>query len=191
MNPAKNRLGIKQYIKNKPVKWGLKSFLLCDSTNGYVTNFEVYSGKESHIIPQLGAMGNIVYRLLTSARLHDLGHTLVMDRFYTSVTLAHFLHNVCGTHSLGTTMTNKKFFPAALKLGKRGLPQRGDFLYKCRDNVTCYAWQDKKLVQIIDTRFSPHSVTTCERRQKDGSVVNVPVPEAISMYNKHMGGCNK
>ena len=81
MIPAKNHLGIKQYIKNKPVKWGLKKFLLCDSTNGYVTNFEVYSGKEPHITPHLCATGNGVHRLFTSTQLLDLGHTLVMDRF--------------------------------------------------------------------------------------------------------------
>ena len=39
-------------------------------------------------------------------------------------------------------MTNKRFFPSALKLGKRGMPQQGDFLYKCLDNVTCYALDD-------------------------------------------------
>ena len=34
MIPTKNRLGIKQYIKSKPTKWGIKSFLLCDAYNG-------------------------------------------------------------------------------------------------------------------------------------------------------------
>ena len=41
MIPCKNRLSIKQYIKDKPVKWGLKSFLLTDSNNGYIVNAEI------------------------------------------------------------------------------------------------------------------------------------------------------
>ena len=57
------------YIKNKPVKWGLKSFMICDSLNGYIFNFEVYSGKEPQPVPELAATGNVVYRLLTSADL--------------------------------------------------------------------------------------------------------------------------
>ena len=190
MIPAKNRLGIKQYIKNKPVKWGLKSFLLCDSENGYVFHFEVYTGKEVHVIPHLKATGNVVYRLLTDAGLHDKGYVLVMDRFYTSVTLANFLHQVCGTHALGTTMTNKRFFPKQLIKGKKGFPQRGDFEFKCWYDITCYAWQDKNTVYLIDTKFSPSEVTTCERTMKDGSSVVVPTPKAMSMYNQHMGGCD-
>jgi len=34
MIPAKNRLAIKQYIRMKPVKQGIKSFLLCESDTG-------------------------------------------------------------------------------------------------------------------------------------------------------------
>ncbi|XP_053536610.1 histone-lysine N-methyltransferase PRDM9 isoform X2 [Ictalurus punctatus] len=41
--PAKNRLAIKQCIASKPVKWGIKSFLLCESKTGYVYNIEIYS----------------------------------------------------------------------------------------------------------------------------------------------------
>ena len=36
MIPTKNRLAIKQYIKDKPIKWGIKSFLLCESETGYI-----------------------------------------------------------------------------------------------------------------------------------------------------------
>ena len=33
MIPTKNRLAIKQYIRDKPVRWGIKSFLLCEARN--------------------------------------------------------------------------------------------------------------------------------------------------------------
>ena len=41
MIPTKNRLSFKQYIKAKPVRWGIKTFILCDSANGYICNAEV------------------------------------------------------------------------------------------------------------------------------------------------------
>lgn len=42
MIPAKNRLGIMQKIKSKPVKWGLKTFLTCESTTGYILNVFIF-----------------------------------------------------------------------------------------------------------------------------------------------------
>ena len=45
MIPTKNSLSIKQYIKDKPIKLGLKTFLLHESKTGYITNAEIYTGK--------------------------------------------------------------------------------------------------------------------------------------------------
>jgi len=38
MVPSKNRLSFKQYCKDKPTKWGIKTFILTDSRNGYLYN---------------------------------------------------------------------------------------------------------------------------------------------------------
>ena len=111
MIPSKNRLSIKQYIKDKPVKWGIKSFLLTDAENGYIMNSEIYTGSESILYPELGATGNVVARLLRSADLHGKGHVLVMDRYYNSVALFEHLHREQKTLAVGTAMPNRKFFP--------------------------------------------------------------------------------
>ena len=39
---SKHHSGIRQYIKNKPTKRGVKLWVLADSTNGYTWNFDVY-----------------------------------------------------------------------------------------------------------------------------------------------------
>uniref|UniRef100_A0A8C6SX46 PiggyBac transposable element-derived protein domain-containing protein n=1 Tax=Neogobius melanostomus TaxID=47308 RepID=A0A8C6SX46_9GOBI len=39
------RSSMKQYIKNKPTKWGFKLFVLADSDNGYTIDFKIYTGK--------------------------------------------------------------------------------------------------------------------------------------------------
>ena len=35
-------------MKNKPVKWGVKLYCVCNSISAYTYNFDVYTGKEMH-----------------------------------------------------------------------------------------------------------------------------------------------
>lgn len=44
MVATKARLSIKQYMKEKPTKWGLKFFVLADG-NGYTVDFKLYTSK--------------------------------------------------------------------------------------------------------------------------------------------------
>ena len=41
----KGRCSFKQYIKSKPVRWGLKIFCVCCSITGYLWNATIYVGK--------------------------------------------------------------------------------------------------------------------------------------------------
>ena len=41
----KGRCSFKQYIKSKPVRWGLKIFCVCCSLTGYLWNATIYIGK--------------------------------------------------------------------------------------------------------------------------------------------------
>ena len=50
MIPFKGRLGFKQYLKDKPTKWGIKVFVLADATNGYVKKIQIYTGKSLVVI---------------------------------------------------------------------------------------------------------------------------------------------
>ena len=40
--PFKGRLNFKVYNPNKPDKYGIKTYKVCDSTNGYCNMFDVY-----------------------------------------------------------------------------------------------------------------------------------------------------
>ena len=45
MVPFKVRLSFKQYMKDKPVKFGIKLWVAADAVTSYCYNFEVYAGR--------------------------------------------------------------------------------------------------------------------------------------------------
>ncbi|XP_040264689.1 piggyBac transposable element-derived protein 4-like [Bufo bufo] len=45
---------IKQYIRNKPVKWGFKLWCRCDAISGYLYQFDIYTGRKTDTEHGLG-----------------------------------------------------------------------------------------------------------------------------------------
>lgn len=60
--PFKGRNRSKQYIKNKPKKWGFKVWVHA-SANGYVSKFEMYEKADKSKVTDLGVIGDTVVRL--------------------------------------------------------------------------------------------------------------------------------
>ena len=54
---------IKQYIKDKLLKFGIKSFILCEEDTGFSVASEIYTGKSDLEVKNLGVTGNIVLGL--------------------------------------------------------------------------------------------------------------------------------
>ena len=54
----RGRFGAKQYIPNKPNKYGIKAFTLADSANGYVLDTLIYTGADTldHSDPQYASL---------------------------------------------------------------------------------------------------------------------------------------
>ena len=112
MIPTKNHLSFRQYIKDKPIKWGIKTFILCESKTGYIVNAEVYTGKlknDPTFVPELGVTGSLVVQL--SQHYQNQNYCLYTDRFYTSVSLAEYLMEHFQIRSVVTALTNRKRFP--------------------------------------------------------------------------------
>lgn len=69
--------------------------------------------------------------------------------------------------------------------------QRGEFQFRQCGNITAIVWRDTKLVYVMASNASPLATTTVRRKAKDGTVHDVPCPESISLYNRHMGGVDR
>ena len=104
------RSSIKQYVPKKPVKRGIKVWVLADSENGYFHNLQVYTGKENSAEKGLGIR---VVKDLTRP-IKDKHHHVYCDNFFTSLKLLEDLEKE-GTYVCGTTRVDRKGFPPSLK----------------------------------------------------------------------------
>ena len=92
--PFKGRLSFKQYIKNKPVKWGIKAFVLSDAINGYVYRLQVYTGKGMETNqPEIGLCSRVVLDLLSG--LENTGLVIYTDNYYTSFRVTCKVYRSC------------------------------------------------------------------------------------------------
>eukprot|EP00117_Sycon_ciliatum_P021093 scpid39166/ scgid18602/ PiggyBac transposable element-derived protein 4 len=114
MIKPKARVSFKQYISNKPVRFGFKVFALCDSTFHYLFNFKIYTGRDQPGQVEHGLAHNIVIELMQP--LSGQGYQLYTDNFYTSPGLFSDLRDNHNTVAAGTCQTNRRGFPDVLKM---------------------------------------------------------------------------
>ncbi|XP_050065754.1 piggyBac transposable element-derived protein 2-like, partial [Aphis gossypii] len=165
---------MKQYLPDKPHKWGFKLFVLTD-TQGYAYRFEIYSGQENNSIfrhpdePDFGASSNVVVRLSRNVPVNK-NHII-----------------------LGTVRINRlPNCPLPDKNGEKKM-KRGESI----EYITSYesspisavTWKDNKAVKLLSTYCgeNPKSkMTRFDRSKKTNTEIDCPM--LISEYNKHMGG---
>ena len=176
----KGRSSLKQYMPMKPTKRGYKVWCRCDAKNGYLCDFRIYIGAEGNTVNSLGS--KVVLDLAQD--LFGKGYHLYFDNFFSSVELAEELL-IHQTGMIATTRANRRQFPRQLR--KVSQERRQAKSVKV-GNVECFAWQDKKQVNFLNTITDPHQKTTVKRKKKDGSSVNVDCPESVKLYNANMGG---
>lgn len=107
------RSSLKQYMPKKPIKRGIKVWVLADSTNGYFNRFEVYTGKKE---TREKGLGERVVKTLTED-LKNKNHHVFFDNYFTSPKLLQDLEKD-GIYGCGTARTDRVGFPAELKKPK-------------------------------------------------------------------------
>lgn len=193
MIPFKGRLRMKQFMKDKPTKWGVKAYVLAESKSGYNYNFEIYCGKtRSSENSVVGQTGDVVLRLVSG--LEGRGHHVYCDRLYSSPLLAHNLATKA-IYFCGTLLTSRKLVPRDIQKGSRELTRGQSESRFSGDGEMCVTvWQDRKPIYFISTIHASDPQTasaSVDRRSHDGTSAGVPCPPLVADYNKHMGGVDK
>ncbi|XP_052446701.1 piggyBac transposable element-derived protein 4-like [Carassius gibelio] len=182
MVASKAKNGLKQYMKNKPTKWGYKLFVLADSLCGYTWDFFIYEGKicaeKSKGISYDSVMS------LANEKLLGSGYKLFVDNFYTSPKLFRDLLQkkiwACGTVRANRIGHLKTVAP------------RGNIRWFREDNLLFVEWKDRRDVLMCSTFHKAFNGDSIKRNVKgtDGvwAIQDFPVPGAVLDYNKHMGG---
>ena len=174
------RLSFKQYVPLKPTKRGIKVWVRADPYNGYVNDFQVYTGRVRGG-PEKDLGSRVVKDLM--APILDKGHRLFCDSFFSSPALfKELLENE--TYGCGTVKANRKGLPPNLQLLKP--KTQGESIVQQKGDMQVITWRDKKVLNILSTIDG--EPTNVNRKQKDGSIVQVPCPHAVMAYNQHMNG---
>ena len=184
----KGRASIKQYMPKKPVKRGIKVWMRSDSSNGYISQFDVYTGKSGNDTE--GGLGENVVKRLTRA-ITGKYHCVYMDNFFTSVPLFfHLLQE--NIYACGTLRSNRRYLPDDLrKVMTKGVGERGEYVYRQDGNLVVTVWQDTKPVSMLSTNWDPTDTVKVNRKRKDGSRIEVNCPNVVDTYNKFMGGVDR
>lgn len=189
MVATKARIGLKRYIRNKPTKWGIKLFVLADSSCGYTLNFFVDAGKDPEPTGK-GRSYDIVMRILNVPFLGK-GYKLYVDNFYTSPTLFRDLLSR-KIWACGTLRPNVAGYPKKKGNDMTDKTPRGTIRWIRQGELLFVKWLDARQVNMCSTMHKAYSNDTAKRKVKnvkgEWTVKRVPIPGCIKDYNQHMGG---
>ena len=80
---------MKQYIKNKPIKWGFMVWERCGASSAYLYGVDIYTGRKNQ--PELGLGEQVVLQLTRS--LQNSNVRIFCDNYFASPALCTTLLN--------------------------------------------------------------------------------------------------
>lgn len=128
----------------------------------------------------------VVLRLLEP--ICGRGHHVYTDNLYTSPKLFAELR-FRGFGACGTLRLNRRGIPPE---AKRSLEKGERRVIVIEDSMSVVQWHDKRIVSLLSTIHGDNTVSVERRsRQAEGGREVVEKPEAITEYNKYMGGVDR
>ena len=142
------RSAMKQYRPRKPIKRGIKVWVVADSTNGYFLDLQVYVGREGEATDH--GLGERVVLGLTQ-QYHGKHNQVYCDNYFSSPRLFCELlsHQL---YACGTVRQTRRDFPLDLRNIRL---ERGDREVRQSDSLIALVSQDKRPVHVLSTLSQP------------------------------------
>ena len=193
MVPYYGRHGCKQYIQNKPVKFGYKLWVAATPL-GYAIQFYPYAGKDDNYNKDIGLGGSVVMTLISKLpTVPNSNCHVIMDSFFTSPSFLRLLKGN-GMAATGTVRANRAENAPLQAVDDMKKEARGssDVVNGHKSNVTLAHRKDHKVVTLALTLYGKEPMKRARRYIKDkGGRVEIDQPNSISVYNKTMGGVDR
>lgn len=192
--------GLKQSIRNKPIRFGFKAWCLC-TVSGYVVVFDLYQGKglgrsNPENVAAVGAAGATLLDLvdLLPEEKRSLPYHFFGDNFFSSMKLVDELsasnYFYTGTIRKDRLKGNPPLTAVeAFKKKPRGYHETA-VLQDQSQIVT--RWNDNAPVTMVSNILGTEPMATCSRYSRTAKkYVDVQQPDVVKKYNKKMGGVDR
>lgn len=197
MVPYFGRHPTKQYIRNKPIRWGYKLWV-GTLRLGYIVWFTPYQGTSSVITKpykELGLGATVVLSYADVVQTHwpNTRFHFFFDNFFSSMHLLHELKNR-GIFATGTIRDNRILKCPLLSAPTMKKTERGKYDYRLDKDtgIVICRWHDNSIVTIASNFCSVEPYHLVKRfSQKEKKHIYVPQPNLIKVYNSFMGGVDR
>ena len=174
------RCRFRQYMPNKPGKYGINIFWCCDSDTGYPLKGEVYLGRRPEAVAatKKNVTKELVKRFVVS--WDNKGRSVTTDNYFASVGLAEDLLGV-QTTLFGTIRKNKPEIPHELQANRQRVEISSIFRFDRELTLVSYVPKKSKAVILLSSMH--HQMAISEETHKK--------PDMILYYNERKGGVDR
>ena len=195
MIPFKGQIGFRQFIASKRVRFGIKVWGMAESLTGYVSQLQIYTGRERETDHgEQGLASRIVNDLVVP--YENMGYHLYVDNFYTNPALFEPLYERL-IYACGTLRCGRKGFPVDIKINDPKRHNRGFSNWSMCGPILAQFWLHGKAAYFLSTihkpEYDPDVPQTNQvvkrrgaARTRDG--IEVSCPPLLHDYNIAMGG---
>ena len=191
MIPYFGRHGAKQFLRDKPNRFGYKMWCLCDRL-GYLIQRDPHQGACGTYNKELGVGASVVPDLV-SVLPPDVPFKIYGDRFFSSVKLTEILKSE-GIGYTGTVKSNRTEKAPLIDSKEMAKRPRGsfDFCLKQREGIALTTWNDNTVVSLVSTVDLVMPIVKATRWiAKDTQNKQVNQLFMVSQYNHFMGGVDR
>ena len=157
---------VRQYLPQKPSKWGWKVWSCCDSDSPhspYLLSFIPYLGKKYTKVSKYGLYFDVVNELTKPMRGSNV--RLYTDSAYSSIRTFSYLkkHSI---YSTGTVRMNSVGLHPSVKTPPKKMARGSHKIFQDENdrNISCCLWMDTKPVWFISTESDPTKFCSALRR---------------------------